>query len=33
MPVSDFPARGYYNLQIKQGNFQSNQQIIYMPAN
>jgi len=33
LPVSDFPARGYYNLQIKQGNFQSNQQIIYMPAN
>lgn len=33
LPVSDFPARGYYNFQIKQGNFQSNQQIIYMPAN
>jgi hypothetical protein len=33
MPVSDFPAKGFYNLQIKQGNFQSNQQIIYMPAN
>ena len=33
LPVSDFPAKGYYNFQIKQGNFQSNQQIIYMPAN
>lgn len=33
IPVSDFPAKGYYNLQIKQGIFQSNQQIIYMPAN
>jgi len=33
IPVTDFPAKGYYNLQIKQGIFQSNQQIIYMPAN
>lgn len=33
IPVSDFPSKGYYNLQIKQGIFQSNQQIIYMPAN
>lgn len=33
LPVSDFPAKGFYNLQIKQGGFQSNQQIIFMPAN
>jgi hypothetical protein len=33
LPVSVFPAGGIYNLQIKQGGFQSNKQIIYMPSN
>jgi hypothetical protein len=33
IPVTDFPMKGFYNLQIKQGIFQSNQQILYMPSN